>query len=74
MRWSRRITKSIKSYTQTKKKMWKKLLVKVALSVVVDVLISVAEQRYQDAEKDVSRYRWLNIIEFLNEVKTIGIP
>lgn len=54
--------------------MWKKLLVKVALSVVVDVLISVAEQRYQDAEKDVSRYRWLNIIEFLNEVKTIGIP
>lgn len=54
--------------------MLKKVLIKLAIGLVLDVLISVATKKFEEAETDHSRMKWLNILEFLSETKTIGLP
>lgn len=70
-----RITLDTKSYMhQNLLKMLKKVLIKLAIGLVLDVLISVATKKFEEAETDHSRMKWLNILEFLSETKTIGLP
>lgn len=54
--------------------MVKKLLIKLALGVVLDLLIGIATRKFEEAEKDESRKKWMNVLDFLIEAKTIGLP
>lgn len=54
--------------------MVKKLILKLALGLVLDVLIGVATKKYNEANAPTSKEKWLNIIEFLGEVKHVGLP
>lgn len=54
--------------------MVKKLLIKLALGLVLDLLIGIATRKYEDADRPENKEKWLNIIEFLANVKTTGLP
>lgn len=54
--------------------MMKKLLIKLALGLVLDVLAALAYKRFVEAETDSARMKWQHIMDFLAETKTIGLP
>lgn len=54
--------------------MLKKLLIKLAIGLVLDLLLGIATKRYQEANHELSRDRWLAIMDFLGEMKIKGLP
>lgn len=50
------------------------MLIKLAIGLVLDVLLGVATKKFEEAETDHARMKWLNIMEFLSETKQIGLP
>lgn len=54
--------------------MFKKLLLSLATNLVLDLLIGMATRKYEDADRPENKEKWLNIIEFLANVKTTGLP
>jgi len=53
----------------------KKLLVKLATGVVLDVLIQVAQKEYAKEDRTQDHYdRWRTILSFLIDMKTKGLP
>lgn len=54
--------------------MMKKLLIKLAIGLVLDLLLAMATKKYSEAQTEGARTKWLNIIEFLGETKTTGLP
>lgn len=54
--------------------MIKKLLIKALLSALIDTLLGIATKKYYDANKEENKRKWLNIAEFLSEVKEGGLP
>lgn len=54
--------------------MWKAILLKLAINVVLDVLLAVATKGYNDADKPENKEKWLNVIEFLTKAKQNGLP
>lgn len=66
-----RITIVTKNYMQ---KMWKALLLKLAINLVLDVLLAAATKGYNEADKPENKEKWLNVMEFLAKAKSGGLP
>lgn len=54
--------------------MMRSLLIKLALGLVIDLLISIATKRRDDANDPMNQERWQVIVEFLLNVKRTGLP
>lgn len=54
--------------------MFKAVLIRLALNLVLDLLLALATKKYQESEPDsADRRRWFLIIDFLSDLKTIGL-
>lgn len=54
--------------------MMKSILIRLALGVVIDVLISLASKKLQDANDPLNVEKWQVIVDFLLQVKKTGLP
>lgn len=54
--------------------MMKGLLIRLALGLVIDLLISIAGKKLSDANDPMNVEKWQVIVDFLNQVKKVGLP
>lgn len=54
--------------------MFKTVLIRLALGLVIDLLVEIATRRRDNANDPLNQEKWQVIVEFLLNVKRTGLP